>query len=430
MENYAATKPRYFTRSRRNTSVLSRFPLILVEAVYVWYFFTQTDSAVQFVCITILTVIHADLYAMEKRIIARRRLMLPYLYAQFLLLLMISAMTNSWFLPLGFYGALVLKIVELLERTEAGLARPFGYFLLYASGGYLDLCRLIANQRVNWFYLLPLVICLAANIPLFLRQIQACKELQRQLRDQQRSYDELLATHAELAAAHAQLGAHLVELEELTLSNERQRLARELHDTLTQGLVSLIWQLEALEARLVDGQAQRAREIAQLAMQGARTTLGESRRAIHALRSGASEIAVQGASLSETAQAEIQRFNEATGIVCRSDLRLLEAMPVPVGQQAMQAIKEGLTNVARHAHASEVWVGVSSNGAVFELEIRDDGRGFDPQRIAAGHYGLLGLRERAQQLGGDLDIRSVPGKGTRLQMSLPCTRAEREVCTV
>lgn len=179
--------------------------------------------------------------------------------------------------------------------------------------------------------------------------------------------------------------------------------------------------MEAADARLADEQPQRAREIVQQAVQQARTSLAQTRTIIHDLRS---EAPGQD-SFVETVRAELRRFSQVTGIACRSDLRQLETLPTALHEPVFQAMKECLTNVARHAHAREVWLNVRNSGITFDLEIRDDGRGFDPRQVVAGHYGLLGLRERAQQLGGALEVQSVPGERTRVKMSLP--RAQEEL---
>lgn len=261
---------------------------------------------------------------------------------------------------------------------------------------------------------------------LFLRQAYTGKYVQQSLRALRSTYNELFTVHTELVAAHAQLGASVIDIEELACTNERQRLARELHDTLTQGLVSLILQLEAIDASLADEQLQRARNVVQLTRQNARTTLVEARRAIHDLRS---ETPAQS-NLGEAIRAEIQHFSQTTDIACRCDPGPFETIPAVPGEQIFQAIKEGLANVARHACAQMVWIRIRSSGAMYDLEICDDGQGFDPEHVAAGHYGLLGLRERARQHGGELHIRSIPGKGTCLRMCLPCSRKGQGICAV
>ena len=82
-------------------------------------------------------------------------------------------------------------------------------------------------------------------------------------------------------------------------------------------------------------------------------------------------------------------------------------------------MSEGLTNIARHAGAAHAWVQVSTADGRLCVEVRDDGRGFDPAEVAAGHYGLLGLQERARLLGGECRVQSAPGQGTLLRWCIP-----------
>lgn len=428
MEKHARTKLGKIARGWRKASVLHRFPLIWVDLVYVWYLSVRSDDTAHFLCVTLIMVIHADLYLLATRTTFYAASSLPYLCVQGLLALILGFVAGNWLVALGLYLALAVKIVELLERAEPGPGQVLAYVLLFALASLLDVLQASRTgiSGLSWTYLAPFLVCVAAAVLLFLRQAHARLCMQRLLHHLRDGYDELFASHTELTTRHAHLSASVVEIEESAQEGERQRLARELHDTLTQDLVSLVMQLEAVDARLASEQPQRAREIVQLTIQRARATLSETRRAIYDLRAPASE----RGDLIESARAEMRRFSQATGIPCRGDLRLLATVPAFAGEQLVQALKEGLTNVARHAHAHEVWIGLRRSGATFEVEICDDGQGFDPERVMAGHYGLLGLRERAQQLGGELRIQSAPGTGTRLSISLPWWTEEQEVCAV
>ncbi|BCL77599.1 hypothetical protein ccbrp13_00640 [Ktedonobacteria bacterium brp13] len=222
---------------------------------------------------------------------------------------------------------------------------------------------------------------------------------------------------SQLEAAHLQLVAYAMRIEELTLLNERQRLARELHDTLAQDLVGLTLQLERVDLHLDKQRFERARELVQQAMSRARATLTEARSAIDDLRANA---LIPG-TLLLALQREINRFRTTTSISCVADLSALTVMPEHLCEHVLRAITEGLTNVARHSQAHQVWVCAQLNEAILTIEVRDDGIGFDSAAVVPqkGHYGLLGLRERAQLSGGHLDIESAVGKGTTLRLRLP-----------
>ncbi|MCL4393948.1 MAG: ATP-binding protein [Chloroflexi bacterium] len=98
-------------------------------------------------------------------------------------------------------------------------------------------------------------------------------------------------------------------------------------------------------------------------------------------------------------------------------------MPATLSDDAkecvVRAVREGLTNIAQHARAQQVWIEAKSEGAALAIDVRDDGRGFDLASIPPGHYGLLGIRERARLAGGELQVASSPNGGTSLRLRLP-----------
>jgi NarL family two-component system sensor histidine kinase YdfH len=202
-------------------------------------------------------------------------------------------------------------------------------------------------------------------------------------------------------------------VEDLTIANERQRMARELHDTLSQGLAGLILQLEAADAHLAGDRPERARGILQQSMEKARGTLAEARQAIDDLRQPAER------DLAEAVSQEAERFTDATGIPCEPLIELAIEIPELVSETAIRAISESLTNVARHSRAKNVTLRLTGNDKGLEIEICDDGVGFDPAAVEAGHYGLLGMRERVRLAGGSLEVRSEPGKGACILIRFP-----------
>ncbi len=223
------------------------------------------------------------------------------------------------------------------------------------------------------------------------------------------------ALAAELETANRRLAAYAAQVEDLTLAAERQRMARELHDTLAQGVAGLVLQLEAVKAHQDAGRPARAEAIVVQALARARSTLADSRAAIDDLRA-------VPAGLPEAIRALVERFTWATGIPCDLALDLGEDRPIlpAVGEHVQRIVSEGLSNVTRHARATRVGVRCAAGVDALELTIDDDGQGFDPDLAAqAGHYGLLGMRERARLVGGRLTIESEPGQGTRLHLSIP-----------
>lgn len=249
------------------------------------------------------------------------------------------------------------------------------------------------------FFALMLFVVVAYAL-LFFQQVQERLRIQNFLRD--------------LKEAH-------LKVEELTLSNERQRMARDLHDTLAQGVAGLIMQLEAADAHLTQGHTDRTQEIIQLSMKQARRTLAEARLAIDNLRSkSAFEL-----NFKEAIEAEVQHFIDATGIVVVTNIVVTKRLSRMLMEHSLHIVKECLTNIARHAQAEKVWVNISDLNDQLFMEIRDNGVGFSSNTIGKepGHYGLLGLQERVRLIGGKIELDSSPA-GTSIIIETSFTEGE------
>jgi signal transduction histidine kinase len=220
--------------------------------------------------------------------------------------------------------------------------------------------------------------------------------------------------HAQLEAAHQRLRRHAATVEQLAVSRERNRLARDLHDTLAHSLSALTVQLEALRILLANdpkAAEEAVDELSALARQG----LEDSRRAIQALRTGPVEtVGLEGA-LRDTLQA----FRARTGAQAtlgvagdESDLTSEEA------QVLFRITEEALSNVERHASARQVTVRLARGVDRIDLVIRDDGVGFDPASVDLDHYGLTGMRERAAMIDATLEVSSHPGGGAEIWCTL------------
>ena len=240
------------------------------------------------------------------------------------------------------------------------------------------------------------------------------------------SYLYLARAHAQLEAVHVELQSSAAQIEELTLLTERQRMARELHDTLAQGLAGIILQLGVAQARLAERQPEIAQEVVLQTLISAREALANARRAIDDLRTDDTCSADPIAMIQE----EIGRFTAATGIPCESELGSLgRVIPIHAEHEHLaRAIGEGLRNIAQHAQARRAWVRATRQGNELMIEVGDDGIGFDPALVARhdGHYGLLGIRERARLMGGQLTLVSAPGQGARVQLQIPAQEEQEE----
>jgi NarL family two-component system sensor histidine kinase YdfH len=178
-------------------------------------------------------------------------------------------------------------------------------------------------------------------------------------------------------------------------------------------LAGIILQLEAVEAHLASNRPENARTIIGNTMLQARATLSDARAAIDDLRNSSA------GDLDSALRLEISRFTGATGIPCDYRANQNSPLPEPVRETIIRAVAEGLTNIARHAQARQAAVDVSAADQNLMVTIRDDGQGFDANRIPAGHYGLLGIRERVRLVNGSFDIHSETGVGTTLIVKIP-----------
>ncbi|MBI5564242.1 MAG: GAF domain-containing sensor histidine kinase [Chloroflexi bacterium] len=231
------------------------------------------------------------------------------------------------------------------------------------------------------------------------------------------AYQQRLSAEAELQASYERLRALAANLE-LVREEERTQIARELHDQLGQALTAMKFDLAWLTDRLVSKDAalgQRAKAVtAQMD-----TMIKTVRRIATELRPGMLDDLGLAASIEWLAH----DFEKRTGIVCEVNLPVQD-LPLSRAQSLalFRIFQEALTNVARHAGAQliEVVLRVDAAPEVLTLQVHDDGRGIQTGEIAGLHsLGLLGMRERAQRLGGAFAIRGAPGDGTFVTVSIP-----------
>ncbi|WP_243277785.1 sensor histidine kinase [Clostridium yunnanense] len=207
------------------------------------------------------------------------------------------------------------------------------------------------------------------------------------------------------------------KVEELTLINERQRVARDLHDTLSQGIAGTIMQLDAVNANLNKNNVKRAQEIVQKAMDHARKTLADSRLVIDDLRSKSDE----KLNFDEALRRERDSFKNVSDTSVTSNLILEAHIPVKTSKHILYIVREALNNIAKHAKAENAKVEVIENNNHIYINIIDDGVGFDVKLIDRlfGHYGILGMTERVKAIGGKIKIKSKRRLGTNISVIIP-----------
>lgn len=200
-------------------------------------------------------------------------------------------------------------------------------------------------------------------------------------------------------------------------AEERTRIAREIHDTLAQGLTAIGLHLEGALAQL-EKEPQRARERVTRALQVSRESLEEARRSVLDLRAAP----LAGKPLAEALVALGRRFTSETGIRVHIRARASGALPPRVEAELLRIAQEALANIRKHARAEQAEIALRRTGRRLHLSIRDDGEGFSPRAVPASGVGIVGMRERARMLGGDLRIDSRRGRGTTVVASVPVPR--------
>jgi signal transduction histidine kinase/ligand-binding sensor domain-containing protein len=199
---------------------------------------------------------------------------------------------------------------------------------------------------------------------------------------------------------------------------ERGRLAREIHDTLAQGFVGISSQLDAV-ALTLNGHVDLARKHLELARKMVRHSLTEARRSVMDLRASALEGHDLPAALSEAAH----QWTAGSAVQIRVDVEgESRTLPEETEQHLLRIAQEAVTNAVKHARASQVRIHLAMAGRKLSLSVADNGRGFEQDEAfseVGGHFGLLGMRERAERLGGELQLHSEPGQGTEVEVTVP-----------
>ena len=277
-----------------------------------------------------------------------------------------------------------------------------GVSAVVVGGGWIWL--LWADEgSIPWPAVFVVLIFLAG----WLLSVAYVSTIVRQSRERQRLIEELQATQAELAEAEREAG----------VLEERQRLARDIHDTLTQGFASIVMLLEAADAALEPGH-RAARSITQ-ALRSARDNLAESRRLVWALRPEALSDTPLPVALDRLAR----RLSEETGIHAETVVTgTAGTLDGHLETILLRAAQESLANVRKHARATAVTITLSYMDDVTVLDVQDDGIGISQSHGSGGGsqgLGLRAMRERVKEAGGIVSVESSRGEGTTVVVSVP-----------
>ncbi|HYQ69779.1 sensor histidine kinase [Actinophytocola sp.] len=272
-----------------------------------------------------------------------------------------------------------------------------------------------------WLGLSVVVTALASAFSYFADMAdQRNDKQQRALAELHKANVKLEAALEENAGLHAQL---LVQAREAGVLDERQRMAREIHDTLAQGLAGILTQLQAAEQTMAEPATWRRH--VRNAMNLARESLTEARRTVHAVEPSVLAEARLPDAISDVTRrwSEVNRIDAV--LTTTGDPRPMHA---DVEVTLLRTAQEALANVAKHAQANRVGLTLSYMEDLVTLDVRDDGVGFDPNVKRAngsnnGGFGLAGMRQRVQRLAGRLEIESEPGGGTAISAAVPAIPA-------
>ena len=347
---------------------------------------------------------------------------------------------GRWFVPLTLLLGLVPMLIGFYWwPSENPLQTPFVIFFFVMlvliawqySFGYVLAYVLGLTLYQVWLTSLPTDVPLSAGLGWLALQgammllvgyvIVQLVSIQREQRA------ALAQAYQHQAAVNVRLQHYAAALEELTISRERNRLARELHDTLAHSLSAVAVELEAVRS-LWHRDPEAAQSMLDKADETTRRGLTEARRALRALRASPLRDLGLVLALRELAEEAAERAGAAL------DLHVLDqiagSLSPPVEQGVYRIAQETLDNVVRHAQARVIVFRLEQTLDSLELTVEDDGLGIDAAAIQASEadgqdrLGIHGMKERAALIGGHLEIRSRAGQGTRVHLTVPCCSTE------
>lgn len=374
--------------------------------IYGFYINWKANQPVLAALSAILVAAHLGLYWLNLRQFHHLRWWVFYYSAQTVLIVVIANLPYSGeanLFGISFLGSATIAITGEVLGLWGNTRRAFFLGLFY-----LSILLGIFSTKVEPDLILPYLTQLLI-IGGFIVILMVVFNLQ--IKERQKA-EELAET---LESANAKLATYAARNESLTLQAERERMARELHDTLAQGVAGLILQLEALKEHQQQNRYPQAQSVLEQAIARARSTLGESRAAIENLRND--KVDFKG-----VVEALVAQFKSVSEVDCQLTLQLNENSPIPqnIQHHAQRVLHEALANINKHAGLAQAQINIEQNQSTLSLHITDDGTGFDTnQPYAQGCFGLQGLAERARLTHSQYMLTSTPGAGTTIEFIFP-----------
>jgi signal transduction histidine kinase len=277
----------------------------------------------------------------------------------------------------------------------------------------------------GWGMGLPLVLINVVAYFFIASYVAVIRRLETARREAETARQESQTLLAELQEAHRELQVYAAQVEELAAVEERNRLARELHDSVTQTIFSMTLTAEATRILLERDPTKTGAQIDRL-LELAQSALAEMRSLISHLRP--KTVAEEGLILALRRHVAERGDRDRLTVALRlegyeEDRRL----PPEIEEALFRIVQEALNNVAKHAQTDRAEIRLHLGDELVSLLVEDPGVGFDPSRVSSGasHLGLTSMRERVRALGGTLEIESQPGAGTRIKVEVPLAEEER-----
>ncbi len=233
------------------------------------------------------------------------------------------------------------------------------------------------------------------------------------LMDANRAQEESQELYQELQEVHAQLQDYVYRVEELAATKERNRLAREMHDSLGHRMTVASVQLEGAQ-RLIPTNPEKAAEMVGTVREQVRQSLADLRQLVAALR----QPIEADLSINQSLERLVQGFEEITRLDIQLNIGELPELPPTYRHTIYRTVQEALTNIEKHAQATQIWVTLTMSEDKLSLTIADNGIGFPDQDEMTG-FGLRGLKERVALIGGECYFESRAGGGAQISVLLP-----------